>query len=233
MNMVIDSEEYADDFYANVKVKVQDCNGVAVGGLRVALSGSKYRITSNDGIASFKIRNYNNRNRYVRAVLMDYKNCFDVDCLGGCNPCINSPYSYTAPCYKNNPTITMQPIKINKDTSMANNKGLKAGGSYPFGFVVEGCGRVSGVNEISYLNIPRTQEKGKISFCQLSFDATGFIAPEWGECLKLVRGANVNPFELQWLVDKIERIEGKIRLTIQSLNEILSINFFKETELNL
>jgi hypothetical protein len=230
LNMVIDSVMYADEFYANVKVQVKDCDGSPVGGLRVALSGSKYRITSDDGYATFKIRNYPNRQRHVRAVLMDFKNCFDVDCNGNCNPCINTPYANTVPCYKTNPTITLPPIVINKETSLSNNRGLKAGGNYPFAFVLEGCGRITAANEVGNISIPKTQEKGKISFCQFSLDATGFIAPEWAECLKIVRGVNLNPFELQWLVDKVERVDGKIRLTIQSLNDYnASYNFRTNT----
>jgi hypothetical protein len=226
-NITIENQDYADGFYATIKVKVADCNGTAIGGVRVALSGSKYRTTADDGFATFRIRNYETRSRYVKAVLMDYNNCFDVDCLGNCNPCIIAPYEPTAVSYINKPTIYLPEIKINIESSLSNSRGLKAGGNYPFAFVLEGCGRITPANEIGYVKIPKSQEKGHVGFCGLSFDATGFLAPEWATCLKIVRGVNLNPFELQWLVDKVERIGGKIRLTIQSLNDYNASYFFK------
>lgn len=41
-------------------------------------------------------------------------------------------------------------------------------------------------------------------------------------------GTNLNPFELQWLIDKIEKTsDGKLKLTIQSLNDYNESYFFK------
>ncbi len=83
-----DAPTYDTSFYKNVKVPVIDCNGLGVGGVRVTLSGSKYRTTDVTGIANFKIRNYASRTRKVRSVVVDHKGCFTVDCAYGCNHCI-------------------------------------------------------------------------------------------------------------------------------------------------
>ena len=46
------------------------------------------------------------------------------------------------------------------------------------------------------------------------------VLPDWAECVSICRGTNVNNYELQWVIDKIERTtDSKIRLTIQSLND--------------
>lgn len=221
----ITSEAYRDNFYADVKVKVTDCNSQPVAGVRVAMSGSKYRVTGTDGFANFKLRNYQTRARKVRGVVMDKNNCFTLNCSNGCNPCLPAtnltqlgtcfdhthPYTYTLL-----PTLT-----VNTSSLTAGRKGLKAGGRYAFGWVLEGdCGRLSAVNETTYLDIPKTQEKDKLGFCKYTFNANDITLPSWGKRLKIVRGANLNNYILQWVVDSIDRTsDGKIKLTIQSLND--------------
>lgn len=223
----IDDQTYVDGAYSNVKLLVQDCQGHPVGGVRVALSGSKYDVTNAEGYARFKIRNYESRDRQIRAVVMNNNGCFATDCNNVCNPCMPTFTSGTTSCYMVPPTVTFPSAIINRSYSLLSGSGLKAGGNYPFGFVVDyGCGLMSAVNEIKYLYIPKTQEKGKEGFCSFTYDATGLYLPG-AKCVKLVRGENVNPFELQWVIDKIERVDGKIKLTIQSLNDYNEKYFFK------
>jgi hypothetical protein len=62
-NYDIKNAEYNNGFYTNLEVRAVDCDGIGVGGVRIAVSGSKYRVTESDGIARFKIRNYSNRHR--------------------------------------------------------------------------------------------------------------------------------------------------------------------------
>lgn len=217
----VDDEDYANGFYATVKMKVQDCNGVGIGGIRVALSGSKYRVTGTDGYAVFRIRNYETRDREVRGVVMDANNCFQRDCGGVCNPCLPTSTSETNPCYISNPEITLGFGSINTESAISLQNGLMPGGRYPWGLVAKGnCGRISAAYEIKYLDIPKVQQSGNESFCTFGFNGNGITFPSWVDCVQIVRGINVNPFLLEWLVDKIERTpDGKIKLTIQSLND--------------
>lgn len=226
-DITIENEAYDNTFYAKVNALVKDCNGDVVPGVRVALSGSKYVVTDIDGYARFRIRNYITRDRDVRAVVMNNKGCFDVTCDGACNPCMPTSASGTANCYSGIPTITFPEFVVNI-FSESLKKGLKAGGRYPFGaFVRLGCGQISAVYENIYLDIPKTQEKGAEGFCTHFYKANGLKLPEDATCLSIVRGENVNPFELQWVIDKIERVDGKIKLTIQSLNDYNEKYFFK------
>lgn len=220
-DLLIDNDTYKNDFFANVKTKVQDCNGNGIGGIRVAISGSKYRVTDAFGVATFQIRNYSTRNRVVRAVVMNNNGCFDIDCAGSCSPCMPSDIGNTTLCYLGKPIITLDPATINRDSVSLNKVGLKGGGRYGYGFYVRGnCGRISAVNEIKYLDIPKTQDKNKLGFCSFWFKGNDINLPLWGNCLNIVRTENINPFELQWVIDKIERTDdGKIKLTIQSLND--------------
>lgn len=225
----IDDADYDTGFYSTVNVPVKDCLGNPVGGVVVALSGSKYDVTDSLGIARFRIRNYYERNRQLTAIVMDPKGCLYVDCNSNCNPCMPSGTAGTFPCFIDKPLITFQSLVINVKSVLENNRGLKSGGRYPFGFVAKGnCGMQSAVNEIKYIDIPKTQEKNSDGFCRFSFNSqSDMILPEWVDCIQIVRGENVNPFELQWLVDKVERIDGKVRITIQSLNDYNEKYFFK------
>lgn len=231
----INSPTYKSDFYETVNVPVLDCDGQPVGGVRVALSGSKYQVSDAvTGIATFRVRNYGTRARAVRAVVMDSNNCFSLDCSNNCNPCLPSSANTTlSACFSGKPSISVPlTTALNKLSALLNRKGLKSGGRYPFGIVAQGdCGRLSAVYPITvlngslaaldnYLNIPKTQEKGVLSFCDLHYDGNGIVFPDWANCAKIVRGVNVNNYELQWVVDKIERTsDRKIKLTIQSLND--------------
>lgn len=226
-NITITNDAYRDGFYANVKMLVQDCNGHPIGGIRVALSGSKYDVTDSEGFARWRIRNYVTRDRQIRSIVMNNNGCFDTDCNADCNPCMPTSISSTIPCYFTKPTITLSSGTINKDSSLFITNGLKSGGRYPFAFIADyGCGLTSAANEISYIDMPKTQQKNKEGFCSFSYDATGLYLPG-AKCIKIVRGENVNPFELQWIIDKIERTDGKIKLTIQSLNDYNEKFFFK------
>lgn len=235
-----DAAGYADN-YLDVGVVVKDCDNQPVGGIRVAISGSKYKLSESDGIARFKLRNYTNRARVIRGIVMDVSGCFNRNCEGICNPCRpDTTNSATPPSYVDRPYLNLtldQPLNI--VGVYANKNGLKAGGRYPWGVVVQGdCGRISGVYPVTvlegsrptemFMNVPKTQAKGEVSFCDIDWDANGVLLPSWGKCAKLVRGENMNPYKLQWIVDKVERLgEGKIKLTIQSLNDYNAENAFK------
>lgn len=225
----ITNEPYRDGLYAIVNAKALDCDGQGIAGLRVSLSGSKYKITGTDGVAEFKIRNYQDRDRSVKAILLDNGGCFLKDCNENCSPCLPTASSTTPVCYQTIPTITLSSFNMNVDSVILNSRGLKAGGRYPFGFVVKGsCGRISAVNPIKYIDLPRTQEKGFQTFCSFLYNGNNITLPSWAECIDIVRGENINPFELQWVVDKIEKTnDGKIKLTIQSLNDYNEQYFFK------
>ena len=225
----IEDEDWSDSFYATINSLVQDCNGNPVAGMRVAVSGSKYKVTGANGIAVIKVRNYQSRNRTVRLVVLDNGGCLTIDCNNDCNPCLATGSITTPNCFDPMPTLTTTPFTINISSSALNVNGLKAGGRYPFAFIVRGsCGRLSAANEIKYLDIPRTQEKMLQNFCSLTYNGNGIVLPSWGDCLDIVRGANINPFELQWVVDKIERTDdNKIKITIQSLNDYNKQYFFK------
>jgi hypothetical protein len=228
-DQTIDNQPYADGFYVNVNQKVQDCNGFGVAGIRVAISGSKYAVTGSDGIARFKIRNYSTRDREVRTVVMNNNGCFSRDCDGNCHPCMPTSTSATTSCYMGLPTVTMSAGTIDKSSALSNRYGLKSGGAYDFAAVVRfGCGKISAAYPISRINIPRTQEKGQDGFCTFGFNANGMALPQDATCFDIVRTANINPFELQWIVDEIERTaDGKIKLTIQSLNDYNEKYLFK------
>jgi hypothetical protein len=228
-NINITNETYRDGLYAIVKATVEDCDGNGIAGLRVSLSGSKYKITGVNGIAEFRIRNYIDRNRVVKAVLLDNGGCLEVDCSGNCSPCMPTTSSSTPACYQTKPEILLSDFVMNTDSVILNSRGLKAGGRFPFGIVVKGdCGRISAVYPVKYLDIPRTQGKNAQSFCSLTYNGNGMTLPAWGKCLEIVRGENINDFQLQWVIDKIEKTDdGKIKLTIQSLNDYNEKYFFK------
>ena len=226
---------YKTNFYEIVMIPVQDCDNVGVGGIRVALSGSKYQVTDAvTGVATFHVRNYSSRNRSVRGLIMDVNGCFSLDCSNDCNPCLPSTdNTLLSACFSGTPYLAIIPTSdLNKEVALATNNGLKSGGRYPFAIVVKGsCGKISAAYPITalsgslptgdnYINIPKTQEKGVLSFCNFDYNATGMVLPNWAECVLICRGTNVNNYELQWVVDKIDRTaDGKIKLTIESLND--------------
>lgn len=225
--LTIQDANYTDTSYAIIRIPVKDCNNQPVSGVRVAMWDSKY-VVSENGIAEFIIRNRPNRVRTIRFFLMDNKGCFSYGCNNGCNACMPySGYSFSQTFYTNpilifNLFFFPQNDKINTSYINATVAGLKSGGRYPFGFVIEGdCGYISAVNELPYIDVPRVQEKGDLIFSLFQYNGNGITLPSWAKCLHIVRGENINKYELQWVVDKIERIEGntKIKLTIQSLND--------------
>ncbi len=228
-DVTIQSDAYAADFYANLSMRVVDCTGNGIPGIRVALSGSKYQITGTDGTARFKPRNYSSRARTFRAVVINKSGCITTDCNHACDPCMPMVNGNATACYQGIPPITMANATINIESALAARNGLKSGGNYGFGFVVKGsCGRQSAVYPIKYIDVPRTQEKEKQNFCSFTFNANNITLPLWSECLSIVRTENQKQFELQWVVDEISRTDdGKIKLTIQSLNDYNERFFFK------
>lgn len=227
----ITSVVYRDTNVQLYKIKVSDCEGNGVSGIRVAISGGKYKSTDNDGFALFRLRNYVTRNRKVNAIVMDKGGCITIDCEGNCNPCMPSFVQQMPPCF-NNPTVPIQAsssLVINTDGITSGKRGLKSGGRYPFGIIAEGdCGRESAVYEIGYLNIQSRQERKDIGFCKLNFNIDNMDLPDWVTRLKIVRGENVNTYRLQWVVDSFERTtNGTLKLTVQSMNDYNAMYNFK------
>lgn len=224
----ITSTNYRDDYYLIVKEKVEDCDGIGVAGIKIAVSGSKYETTDSGGIATFHLRNYSTRDRSIRTIVMDGGGCIAKDCDGNCSPCLDTYTSFTPVCYYPKSEITMPDMVINRASALDQNKGLKSGGRYGFGIVAEAdCGRLSAVYHTKYLDIPKVQAKNSLNFCSLSYNGNGISLPGF-KCLKIVRTINLNPYELQWKVDKIEKTtDNKIKLTIQSLNDYNNRYFFQ------
>lgn len=242
-DIIISSPTYQDDFFKKVRLKVVDCFSNAIGGVRVAISGSKYRVSDTTGFVEFRIRNYVERTRSVRVIVMRNFGCFLKDCNGSCEYCMVSNVSATSACYSPVDTITLPSVTLSIGDSYINTKaGLKAGGRYGWGGVLKGnCGKISSVFPITvlngsvpladnYMNVPKTQEKDNLGFCSVDYNVGTAVFEDWATCLAIVRTENLNPFELQWVVDKVERVEGKIKLTIQSLNDYnASFNFKTNT----
>lgn len=235
-DIIISDQQYADKFFTTFKVGVLDCNGNLIPGLTIAALGQKSKITdAASGKAIFKVRNNYTRNINIKAVLMDVNGCFRNACDGSCNPCSPTTQSIQFPaCFANTtpgfPVIDVNTIeKINIEGAIAGKRYLKNGGRYPLGIVVQGdCGKLSAVYELPYLDVPKIQATNKESGCILRYDATGIKLPDYATCVKVVRGENINAYQIQWFVDKIEKTaDGKIKLTIQSLNDYNEQYFFK------
>jgi hypothetical protein len=105
-------------------------------------------------------------------------------------------------------------------------RSLKRGGRYGWGLFAKGdCGNISFVNIGRYIDIPK--RCGKDLSCVFNYKFLNTLFPKWVNRIELVRTENLNPFELQWIIDKVEYIDGKVRITIQSLNDYNFKNLFK------
>lgn len=226
---IISDVTFCNSLYADAVLQLKDCNNQPVKGVKVALSGSKSVVSTGLGEARFKIRNYQNRARSLRVVVMEKGGCFDQDCSGNCNPCSFTATVAAMPCFFHNPAtpvVNLGSTIINTQTSARTSAFLKRGGRYGFGFIAKGdCGNISFVNGTKYLDIPKKCDDKE--FCRLLYDFRGMQLPLWANCLSIVRTTNLNPFELQWVVDNVEYINGKVRLTIQSLNDYNTNSFDK------
>lgn len=223
----ITDEIYTDSKIVTANVKIVDCAGNGIGGVRVSMSGEQSNITNPSGVAKFKLRNYFTRNRVIKAVVMDKNGCIETDCFFGlCNPCMPSLDYALPPCFQGTQVYELGPLNINTSALKASGT-LKAGGRYGFGAIVKGdCGQISFVNKGIYLDIPKKCD-AKDDVCNVKYDLSKVILPGWAKSLSIVRTENLNPFELQWVVDKAEYKDNKITLTIQSLNDYNFKNFFE------
>lgn len=223
--------DYTNKMYHKLQVGIKDCNGNFIKGITIAVTQSKAAVTDAiSGLAVFKIRNDSYRNKTVKAYMVDKSGCFIYDCNGNCNTCLpKSSIVSLGACFATTPTTNVILTGVNIEKLRGGLRGLKRGGRYPFAIVLEGdCGYRSAAYQILYLDIPKAQSTKSLTPCQLSFDATGFNAPSWATCMKIARGSNINNYELQWIVDKIEKTaDGKIKLTIQSLNDYNTFYFNK------
>jgi len=227
-NIKVANTSYLSKRFEKIIAKVVDCNGNPVQGIKIAFSGSKSQVTQSDGTAYIKARNYSSRNRVVTAVVMSKYGCYTVSCNGDCNPCAPSQVYNTPACYQGG-SYSLPSMQISLDSALKNKSGLKAGGNYPFGFVVKwACGKISGVNKLPNIVVDKTQKKGKFSFCSFKYSALGMVLPDGAQCVQIVRGKNINDYQLQWLVDSIEKTaDRKLKITIQSLNDYNEKYFFK------
>lgn len=218
-DIIIENETYTNNNYEEIIVKVVDCDNEVVSGLKVALSGSKYRITNNLGEAIFRIRQYESRARQLKAVLMSSAGCFIKDCFGECNFCMPFLNSVADECFITTPTKDIGTLKINANSLSKSQGFLKSGGRYNFGFITKGtCGKLSFVNKGNYISIPKKCDNNTV--CSLKYDATNAIFPSDVLSVSIVRTENLNDrFLLQWIVDEVEYVGGNIKLTIQSLND--------------
>lgn len=113
-------------------------------------------------------------------------------------------------------------------TNIAFTDGPKFGGRYSYGFVLHGdCGRYSFVNGTQIVNMPLAQNATSGGFPEMNYDFTGMVLPDWVTSVSIVRTPNLNGFELQWKVDSLQRVNGNIILTIQTLNDYNESHFFK------
>lgn len=227
-NITIANNSYLSTKFQQVTAKVIDCNNVPIQGVMVAFSGSKAQVTQSDGTCYIKARNYSTRDRVVTAIVMSKYGCYTVDCNGNCNPCAPSATYNTPACYEGD-NYQLPSMQVSLSSALKNNVGLKSGGNYPFGFIIQGdCGKISAVNELPYIQIDKTQKKLKFSFPTFQYDATGMLLPDWATSLKIVRGVNLNDYVIQWVVDKVEKTtDRKLKITFQSLNDYNAKYFFK------
>lgn len=213
--------------YADVRIKVIDCLGNAVPGVHIAMRGEKYSVTDGSGTAKFRMRNNRPRDRRAHAIIMDGAGCIDADCMGGCSPCLPDISQDLPESFTDKPFVALPTLKINQE-SLVSTSGLKHGGRYAWGVVVKwSCGKI-GMAHLHYTDIPKSQDTGGFRFCKLSYDGTGMKLDDSVECVDIVRSSNLNPYHLQWRVDKVERTSsGKIKLTIQTLNDYNESYFFR------
>lgn len=227
----ITDENYLNKSYEKVEVAVLDCNSQPVQGVRVSLSGSKYSVSLGSGIATFKVRNYSNRKRYLKAVLINQNGCLS-NCGTDCNLCSPELNALAPPCFilGGGDVISQRlgSMKISTSLIFENSGHLKTGGRYGMGAIARGdCGSLSFVNKtVPYLDIPKKCNLGTTSWT-IGYDFSQIVLPDWVKSFVPVRTKNINPFELQWIVDKAEYLKGKVRLTIQSLNDYNKDNFLK------
>lgn len=232
-SVVITDEDYSTKNYARVVVTVNGCDNNPVDGAVVAISGSKHRVTNNLGIATFKVRNYSTRDRKITVVFMNKNGCLDYDCDGKCNPCMPSVFRQLPACLVvPGPSgyavmVDLGILNVNTKT-VSLRQGLKHGGVYPFGAVVEYLdGRTSAVYNIGTVTMPGLSETG-YDFCLLKYDATGLVLPKDAKSLKIVMAPNRINVPIQWIVDKKEMTpNGNIKVTVQSLNDYNSSFNFK------
>lgn len=240
VNMKIRDVDYGNGFYETVNVSVEDCNGQKIKGVTIALSKDKAQVTDQaTGIATFRVRNHYLRNKKVRAYVMDKNGCFTMSCNGICNPCLPKTNEITLqPCFQPNPPsppntgpvinlVTNDRLNI---TGINNRRAfLKRGGRYPWAIAFKGrCPKISAAYELPYIDIPKMQTTGTSSGCIISYDANGLVPPAWADCAIILRGENQNAYQLQWVIDKIEKTtDRKIKLTIQSLNDYNEQYLFK------
>lgn len=220
--------EFSTNRLAELKVTLKSCDGGLLPNVKLIISGSKSATTDANGVATFRVRNYENKPRVVKSLVANSGYCIPIDCLYNCNPCFPE-VNYTLPtCLIPKLTTNIGDLVINNEISQIKN-GLKPGGLYDFYIMARGnCGRLSAAYKVSQISIPRLQETLQYQFCNFTYDGTGMQFPDWTTCVEILRSENLNSYELQWIVDKVERtIGGDIKLTIQSLNDYNTRFFFK------
>lgn len=252
-NVKIDDADYAENYQHRLVVKVEDCTGQPVSGVKVSVESHRPVETGFDGIAKISVRNtpygdyvFNGgeRPQKIRIAVMHTGGYLFRDCDGNCNPCMFTIETVTPESYQTVTTTDLGTTQIK--ILFITEKGLKSGGRYEGGFALIGHGRMSFVQENKYFfDMPTIQQKqnydlyGVSVVIDPSFLTWLQVNKPWVEYVSFFRTKNLKHQDyLQWVVDKIEYVDstGKeatkfsatnIRLTIQSLNDYNANYFFK------
>ena len=215
----ISDPEFCNNYYSVVKQKVIDCvTGLPLAGVKVAINDGKTVTTNSNGEAIFRIRNNSTRNRKIKTVLLDNNGCFGIDCFGNCNQCMPISEDIAQNCFKDRPEVNLPPMKVNTAVISKGNRFLASGGRFGFAFIAEGdCGNQSFVNKGTFIDIPKRCADEQT--CIMNYDMGNSVFLSNINRVKMVRTKNLNPFLIECVIDKAEYRNGKIILTIQSLND--------------
>lgn len=240
--VVEDVADYADKYYAAVRLRVKDCNGVAVPGISVAIRGSKAAVTNAAGIATLKVRSRTweyGRSYQEPVVVMQSNDCPFTLCDTACVSCM-PVFTQTLPaCFSQAgapPEFDIMSngvpavVRINPFFNLF--RGLKTGGRYGFAPVAhDAAGRHVFIPQLAqYLVMPTIQQQNAFAFPTVGWKINGPLRlPSWVRYLSFYRTDNL-AFEdfMQWIADDVFFMDAtgaevppvvadKVRLSVQSL----------------
>lgn len=239
LDYTLGGDSYKDDFTDIIMLAVKDCNGSPLAGITVAVEGSKSADTDLDGIARVALRNNADRNRIVRAIVMQSNVCLFKDCEGNCNPCMDMFIVNTTGSYEGNPIQDLGVVEYAVFGNTA--RLLKHGGRYEVGITMIGNGRCSFIQTNDwFVDIPKVQQLQSYAPVTIRVNFSSPVNwPDWVEYVSFSRSGNLLLGDyLQWVVDSIDYVDrdgnpanqlsaSNLRLTIQSLNDYNEKYFFK------
>lgn len=250
--MIRDSKLTKDqtDCKAN-KIKItgvfKDCDGIGLSGVTVLLTRGQYART--DGNGRFTIITHDtmvlgeNPTRITdRLIILQNGVCILRKCNALCDIClddigINIP-SCNSNCDERIFTIADQVFSIGE---IGLSRSLKAGGNYEFGAVaMDWMGRLTFIqNDLKdNIYIPTWQETGLQDVSKVFYNIDPTIKfDKWVKKISFWRTRNTNGDYLQWVVEKVEKIDSsgsinndrpeKIKLYITGLNNYNKFYNFK------